>query len=297
VKRITNYSERESTMKISGILGVEAGVDWITLTGQGFHAWERVKGMAETVLFEEAERGNKIQHFTRHGFSLSGCGGIQYGRSSGDWMVILSSERASKFWMPFAAYSNRCSRIDLQATIWYNSYNPTVVEEVYDRAMVDSEGDIARKITFIKNQRGGDTLYVGSRASAQFGRVYDKYAQQRKKKQWEFALRYEVEYKKPLSGETIKWLLKENPDSQQIASSVFTWFSTRGIHTPQITTNGENAIQFPERTSPLANKIEWLRRSVRPVYNQLRMAGFQTEADEALGVTENIQNITLSIKE
>lgn len=212
-------------------------------------------------------------------------------------MVVLTSERAAKFWMPFSAYATRCSRIDLQATIWYNSYDPKVVEQVYDRAMVDSEGAVGRKVTFIKNERGGDTLYVGSRASAQFGRVYDKYAQQHKKKVWEYALRYEVEYKKPLSGEVLKWLLKDLPDSSQIAANVFSWFSTRGIHTPQVTTNGDNAIQFPERSSALADKVEWLRKSVRPVYAQLRMAGFQTEADDALGVTQDIKNITPPIKE
>lgn len=284
-------------MDINSIEKVECGVDWVTLTGQGVDIWERVQGMAQSILFEESAKGHRINYQSRHGFSMTNCGGVQYGKNHSHWMVCLSGVTARRYWMPFSAYADNCTRIDLQATVWYNEHDTRAIERVWEKAVDDRGEAIAKKATLIVNRLKGSSLYFGSRASAQFGRLYDKWLQSGKEPHYLNALRYEVEYKKPLSGQVLQWLLKDDPPDDRIGARVFNWWGERGISVPLVETISDNAIQFPERNSPLENKLEWLRKSIRPVYRQMKLAGLQTEADEAIGVTEDIQTITQPIKE
>ena len=278
-------------MSTNGITRIESGVDWMTCTGNSHRAWEKVQGMASSLWEEETRRGHKHFHQSRHGFSMSCAGGVQYGTGNGGWMVVLQSELARKFWMSFAAYSNHISRIDLQATVWYNSDQAGVIEGLYRDKQEATRKKGETNVTIILNGNRGDTVYVGSRASSQFGRIYDKYRQQKFAPYYENSLRWEVEYKKPLSGEVVMWMLNEHPNDDELASKVFSWFSLRGINPPVLPRIGDTAIQALAKVTPIDKKIEWLRKTVRPVYRQLKLLDMQTEADEAIGILDDIETI------
>lgn len=81
------------------------------------------------------------------------------------------------------------------------------------------------------------------------------------------------------------------PDSDEMTSHIFSWFTARGINTPLNLTIADNAIQLARKETTIERKLEWLRKSVRPAYAQLKLLGWQTEADDALGVTDNLTTI------
>lgn len=279
--------ERDSSVDTNRILRIESGVDWITVTGKGNRAWERVQGMAQALWSDETARGEKHRHESRHGFSMSCAGGVQYGSGKDGWMVVLTSGMARKHWMAFAAYGDKVTRIDLQATIWHENDTEGMIEAIHGKAWEEGNKATRNAMTIILNGKKGDTLYYGSRSTAQFGRIYDKWRQQKFSPPFKYALRYEVEFKKPLSGEVVRWMLDENPTDDQIAARVFQWFHNRQISVPQICTIPNDAIQYPQEVTPIERKLEWLRKTVRPVYRQLVALGFQIEADGSIGVSDD----------
>jgi hypothetical protein len=257
------------------------------LTGDRQGSWEVVQGMAQTLWANQVGAGHKAYQTSRHGFALSCIAGVQYGKAKDGWMVVLSGEMAAAYWMPFAAYAKNVTRIDLQTTIFYEQDDCNRVQSTYDRAWKDGSKKTRNAMTIILNGKKGDTLYYGSRSSAQFGRIYDKYRQQKLSPSFKNAFRFEVEYKKPLSGQIVKWMLDELPDSEQISARVLSWFAERAISVPQIWTTANNAIQYPKEVTPIEKKLEWLKKSVRPVYRQLVAQGFQIEADGSIGVSDD----------
>lgn len=280
-------AESDSPVLENGIVKVESGVDWITLTGDKQSSWEAVQGMAQTLWAEQVGRGFKAFQTSRHGFALSCIAGVQYGKGKDGWMIVLSGELAQAYWMPFAAYARNVSRIDLQTTIFYEQDTLGMIEDIHKQAWLDGSKKTRNAMTIILNGQKGDTLYYGSRASAQFGRIYDKWRQQKYSPTFKQALRFEVEFKKPLSGQVVKWMLEEMPEAEQISAKVLNWFSDRGISCPQICTTANNAIQYPAKETPIDKKLEWLKKTVRPVYRQLVALGFQIEADGSIGVSDD----------
>lgn len=280
-------TERDSPVETNGIVKVESGVDWITLTGDKQASWEAVQGMAQTLWAEQVARGNKAFQTSRHGFALSCIAGVQYGKGKEGWMIVLSGELAQAYWMPFAAYAKNVSRVDLQTTIYYERDTAGMIEDIHKQAWLDGSKKTRNAMSIILNGKKGDTLYYGSRTSSQFGRIYDKWRQQKYSPTFKNAVRFEVEFKKPLSGEAVRWMLEEMPNAEQISAKVLNWFSDRGISAPQICTEANNAIQYPAKETPIDKKLDWLKKTVRPVYRQLVALGFQIEADGSIGVSDD----------
>jgi len=272
-------------------LVVMAGVDWITLTGETYASKMRVSAMATALLEDGLLMGQKLQRTSRNGYQLSSVDGLQWGTGNRGWMVCLSGQMARKHWLIFYAYSKNCTRLDLQATIAYRDYGPGIIEGLHKRAQELVGEPYAKHATIIQSGPRGDTLYYGSRTSSQFGRVYDKSKQSKLSEQFDNCIRFEVEYKKPLSGQIATWLCDKAPDEKGMTDKVLSWFFERGIEGPAIYSYSDNEPQMWRKESSLERKLSWLRTTVRPTYRQLKLAGFQVEADEALGATDDIQSI------
>ena len=270
---------------------VSAGVDWITCTGETWNSKERVGAMATALLDDGMLMGQKLFRQSRSGYHLSCIDGIQWGSGTRGWMVCLHGELARKHWMTFYVYAKNCSRIDVQTTVRYKNYHPGIIQDMYQSGQKEVGNKWLNHATLILNTKKGSTLYYGSRTSAQFGRIYDKAKRSNGEELFDNSIRFEVEYKKPLSGQVAAWLCDKSPDMAGITDHVLTWFSERGINCPRVFSTADNAIQFPKGGKGIEEKLAWLKKSIAPTYKQLVLAGYQTEADDALGVTEQAKNV------
>jgi DNA relaxase NicK len=143
-------------------------------------------------------------------------------------------------------------------------------------------------VVFITSDPGGDSLYIGSRSSSQMGRIYDKWEQSKHDPEFDRCIRYEVEYKKPLSKVVADLILDEDWGSRQIFENVLGWFQERGVIVDQFGTFREGAIQTPRETVSPEKSLAWLERQVKPTYQQLVFRGYEQEAQEALGISPKI---------
>lgn len=266
-----------------------AGVDWITLTGDTYASKKRIGAMATAMIDDGMTKGQKLQRTSRNGYQLSSVDGIQWGTGPRGWMICLSGDIARAHWLVFYAYSKNCTRLDLQTTIAYRGYDKPIVEELHRKALADIGIPYQKHATYIQSGPRGDTLYFGSRTSSQYGRVYDKGKQSKGDDRFCNSIRFEVEFKKPLSIQTATWLCNEAPDVKGITDKVLSWFFDRGIEGPQIYSYTDNEAQMSRQGGSIERKLAWLRTTVSSTYKQLKLAGFQAEADEALGATDGIQ--------
>lgn len=271
---------------------VNCGVDWITCTGETMASKERVSKMAHALIDAGMESGQKLYHSNRNGYNIVNVEGIQFGQGNQGWMVCLSGQSARRYWMSFYAYAKNCTRLDVQTTIAYRMYTGREIRDIHAQA-ADNLGDAFEKhATLFLNIRKGDTLYYGARASSQMGRVYDKHKHTKGNSEFDKCIRFEVELKKPLASQWAAWLCENSPDDKGITDKVLGWFFDRGIEGPPVYTYSDNAIQMGGKETSIERKLSWLRTTVRSTYHQLRLLGYQTEADEALGVTTDILTMT-----
>jgi DNA relaxase NicK len=137
-------------------------------------------------------------------------------------------------------------------------------------------------------QNFGKTLYVGSRASDQFGRVYDKAAEQRDPVNIHRRWRYEVEYKNDYAREGLDNLLSLDEPTDLpplIQNTVWFWFDHRGIPPLFERTSGKTEFEVAAKVTDTSRKLSWLSTQVRPTIQELMRAGLEDEVFRALGIS------------
>lgn len=266
---------------------INATIDWVTATSQedsvGYGWFDLYRRLAARHKKDTAERD-----WAGLGFNGRSTGSprITWGfrPSDGRYILIASGALANETWLTVAPTACNVTRLDFAVTV---ARPADRLAEYWYRQVVAYPVDKRIKYRLIENNQGGQTLYVGSRLSARFGRLYDKSQEQGGKPGQ--AWRYEVEYKSNVAAEYAKNLVAAvnagSDPGRAIASTVWRFFDGRGIR--PIFSHQDGAITCqPEVTVTSYNrKLQWLRSQVRPSVEKLFQAGRGGEALEALGVT------------
>lgn len=286
-----------------------AAVDWITATTVSQSAGY---GWLEMFNKYRLAREEQTKTFRMRGFIGLSAGSMRWGyRESDDrFMVIASAEAAEQTFGKIAPVASKVTRVDVRVDTWLKQAKPGLVSHSY-RVPGAAEFDANRMAyALIKNNKGGQTLYCGSRQSLQFGRLYDKGAQQDLEPgKW---FRYEVEFKGELAMkaavrlvEKIKYARKAA--EEWIRSLVHDWFASRWV-IPVFDSAGTEDYLRPSATmSTPEKKLSWLMSQVRPTLAYLIDLGYREEMLAALGL-ENGQepnaalellerDVSLNIKE
>ena len=157
-----------------------------------------------------------------------------------------------------------------------------------DDGFRDLHSQANRKTTLIESDTG-DTLYIGSRHSGRFGRVYDKslaYGVDLGS-----VYRFEIETKKQVSPAVFKRLFPECEDvtyawdffPSRCRGIIQSQFATWGIALNLQSDNVEN-LRAETRISTIDSQLEWLSRTVAPMLVKLKQAGYQSSMLDALGL-------------
>lgn len=289
---ITDKAELTETQVLEQL----ADVDWVTVTSGD--------GDLRIAMFEEAQRvlpNLKELGFVAKPWSFKGykgwmCGGFRWGTRDDSDICMLSGEVARMNFGVFLGLCENISRIDLAMTV-------TLVEPVVDVAFAAyqhlggpmfGEASCKRKLTYITNTNGGQTLYVGSRASDQYGRLYDKGAEQRDGIEADVALgqiwRYEVEFKKYRAKRIGEQLRKDVQNDcnvhNRIGATVHKWFVARGV--PVIASRYEDKPFLTDVSATITDDektIQWLSTQVSPSVSRLIKNGKVNDVVVALGIS------------
>jgi DNA relaxase NicK len=273
-----------------------AEVDWLTVTVK-----DKTK---QGLLAEEVNRlmgVRKDQGYTQKQWSFRGydgwiCGSIRWGTRNDGSIVMLSGEDAELNWPVVLSWCDNCTRVDLAVTVEMLEPRPNVAKDAYDVLTLggSATGIQPRKLSFVQNNEGGQTFYLGSRASDQFGRLYDKGVESGEDVGIPVGLiwRYEVEFKQYRAGRIAKQMFEAAKESAgyhaQIGETVYKWFLSRGV-SPIFSAydNLPFSTQVYAKVSDDDITLRWLSTQVRPSIERLSRNGKGGEVRQALGLMDD----------
>lgn len=274
-------------MQYAPLTSLESGIDWVTLTCRSedprlkkFRSVVHTARDVQTKTTREPQQSWRMRGY--HGWSVSG---LSWGaREDGD-IIVASGPTANVYWKLFHRFSTNVSRLDLQVTILLEEANHDLVNDYYTNRPFDHRP----MFTWLQNSGGGQTLYVGSRRSDQFGRIYDKGIESCSGLPQGQLWRYEVEYKsaraKAMAHNLFVTCCARNPARETIQSTIWQWFADRECRPAfRPLPNGDPILVSLKATDESTErKLTWLQLQVRPTVHQL-MSFRSRETLHALGL-------------
>lgn len=262
-------------------LSVSHTVDFITVTAQG---QERATSLVQTAVEYGMGAGGQIpmqESWFFKGYRGWKQEGLAYGtRGSQESIVQAWGFLSDDSYQRIFEHVTNCSRIDFATTVHLAEIDKSVAMRAYN---VQTEKTKMKSTLFMSN-RGGQTCYLGSRSSRNFGRLYDKGAQEGSIPGviW----RYELEMKKPVSMLEYTKLMAIKDKRRYIGNVVHNFFTSRGVVCPWDSTVPHDAIEIPRNLTNSQKQLQWLEKQVQPAVRRLIDEGLGLEVLTALGFSE-----------
>lgn len=202
---------------------LECGIDYFTATQKQDETWLREAAFktAAVKAATETQGGEQVERWAWLGYRGWKRGSIRYGSRYDGSMVQCSGTASDRLASLVATEGTHIARLDIQATAWFDGPNFSLAEHAAAAAWAARESGVTSrtlKLSYINGMGDGDTLYVGSRNSEVFFRMYDK-DHESKKPEYQYAWRFEIEYKNDKAMQFFK-LWKEQENKQAYVSSV-----------------------------------------------------------------------------
>lgn len=267
---------------------IENAVDWITATAlyqkeDCAVSGERCATLASRLLLQEEQKKNRMRTWSMMGFKGFACGQVQCGIGGQGYLFRLSGEVAATHWREVYALSTNVSRVDCQFTVRHDgAWIDRAVYHADEVRRYQREKAPHMKVTLIDGGKHGRSLCIGSRASTQYGRIYDK-EKESKLECYRDCWRYEVEFKKSAAEFVCAELAAEDPPGSSPGSQVAKWMERRQINPGQLLMD----VALPcshKKSSDALRSLEWFRRCVKPSVDRCLAWGSSRETLDALGI-------------
>lgn len=255
-----------------------AGVDWITMTTKEEKYGRKWWDIYAAYRKQKEIEGGKAQQFHNGWYAGERIEKLRWGHNPNIGYIMVASGRdAERLYQRFQPTKSKVTRLDLCFDFIFSD-KQNLAEKLY-KGLQEGVKNRQRKSSLFRNSSGGATLYIGSRQSDQFGRLYDKGVQSKTNvpgKHW----RAEVEYKKPRSGNINRSLYEVSRDDREnkICDTVAEWFADRNAELfPSRGTFNTLHYSVEARQTTADRKLAWLRTQVAPSVRQLVEAGYGRE--------------------
>lgn len=265
---------------------IDAGVDWLTLTTKDRARQDDWREVFNHVAAVQKQAGYKVHEAQQRGYVGKGIGHLFLGFFEGIGLCRISSSWAKEYGYMFEPDAVHCTRIDLQTT-WEIGYPPQVQPEKWYEKAVAQPPKNGRKPYYSKilNSDGGWSLYVGRRASAQMGRVYDKGVEQGMAPRGNI-VRWELELKEGLASQAaLAYFTASEPESLTIAT-LANFFAARFIPYPRQAGVSGIRLEYPKDLPDVEQTLKWLRGPVaKAVARSVSWVGVQRTLNAVLSET------------
>lgn len=262
-------------------------IDWLTATCTDERLRYYLRDQGHDALAKSKSDGNEVSRWEWHGYRGVSSRFVSVGERDDSAICRLEGYLAAEYWPYVAGVATNVSRIDLQVTAVANPPVPNLAVEGYRRATKTSgmgAGRNARPTLTVSPT--GQTLYVGSRASERFGRLYDKHAQSPALYP-AGAWRWEAEYKGKSAWAMARHLMAFGLPESQIPALVHSYFSRHGHSPPWPERFDPRAFMSVKEASSIERTLKWLREGVAPRLVELGMVLSGGEILAALGLQNN----------
>jgi len=237
------------------------GVDWLTCTAKARGVQSELEDWAVAQMTKQMPDAGQVRQAFRLGFKGHRTNSMFVGRRPGEVMVQLSGPSCTPLVAEAITRSSNVSRIDLQVTVWTEGERPHLGRWTYEK-MCGRIGGTGRprKLGLIEGWPDGQTLTVGSRASASYGRLYDKAAESKvglSRLLW----RYEVEWKGKSALRQARRVVALGGSPSVLTGDVHSWFSSRGPR-PAFAPLDPTLTVEPCTIGGTRSTLDWFRSSV-----------------------------------
>jgi DNA relaxase NicK len=261
---------------------LDASVDWLTVTMPvGFRS-RFAANKAERIICAQEERGFERKYTNRLGFTGDRIEGMFYGFKGDTLMVITSGDTAAKHADFFIKLAENVTRLDLAVTLHDDIPSRDWTEIALKQVMKDGRVEGGSLTTHrIEGTPTGRTLYIGSRSSDRYIRIYDKTAES-PETYAPTAWRWEIEYKRPSSGVVAKRLLGDGISSRTILEHCTATFANLHIALPCRSIGPGWIARRPTRLTTSETRLRYAQRVVAPFLKGLVEAVGEDRVSQAL---------------
>jgi Replication initiation factor len=256
---------------------VGAGVDYIAASAQIRSGELALIAIGEAAIRDAKRDGNIVRTFSANGYRGTTCGGASLGSGDGGSIVRISGARAATVCRGIIDVADNVSRIDLQATVRFDRDIHALARQHAAELRREQRTRERQLHTRLERTFGrGDTLYVGSRSSNYYGRVYDKH---RESGSDEYAKcwRYEIECKNDAATVAARLITNMDNHPAPIAAAVYRWYGDRGVQCRFAPDAPVELSQIGRPETDMQGQLRWLHRQVAPVVR--RLLGVYSESD------------------
>jgi Replication initiation factor len=208
---------------------LEVGIDYITATALVRRSDSGLASFGRFIVGEQVAIGEKSRPWKFSGYRGLTTPHASYGKRQDGEIVRLSNKVASMYWAQATNLSTNVTRLDVAVTV-RSGLGPKNTLRRHHRELLTLNKRRGRPLTFKAwyGPRGCESLMIGSRASDQCMRVYDKYAESGTP-EYKDCVRYEVELKRdPAAHYAQQFDALECPE-RQMAHLVHSFASVRRL--------------------------------------------------------------------
>lgn len=266
---------------------LEAGCDWLTLVVlHEDNAYAECVQEWFDIIRAERIRTGLIEDSGKLGYVGLQAGSVFWGRRHDGDILIISGGEANVYLAKAVEFGPRVRRADWQVT--YIVDEPSIWPVHKAREQADEANKVLpsgrqRKISTHDDNKEGYTLYIGSRQSDAFSRLYHKSAQTPERYptgSW----RWEVQYNGDSASASVSSFLEASRTPEGYAMDlVLDWYRRRGVDVPwNATTEVDSRFTDVLPATPLVDKLNWLYTQVGPSARLLSDQGHTAEVMRVL---------------
>jgi hypothetical protein len=261
-----------------------ATIDWLTATACTDVGRAEYQRIASVLALAEDAAGNKPQQWLWQGYAGWHAGGLTYGERPDGAILRLSGSLAAANWRDAVLWAHNISRLDLAVTVHLVPFPQHLGGAGYRGLLEDvPAGGIPPNASLHISTDGGETLYLGKRASDKYARLYNKEAES-KDPEYRSTWRYEVELKNKPAKSVANRLMSSREEGPLVATYVWRHFADRHVAPTFAPAVGDGLISVPRSRSTDERRIIWLETQVRGVVEELIRRGRAKQVRVALGL-------------
>lgn len=257
---------------------ISCGPDYIVATVQREEGrWTAVQNNWLDLLHMARHDSGLVEDASIMGYAGLLAGKVFWGSRWDGSLLRITGADAGTYWHYWLQATGKPTRLDLQVTLRLGAkWNDFIrlAKEGVDEANKKLGAARQRKVQLHTDNAHGHTLYVGSRKSASYGRIYHKYPTD--KDRYEYGdVRLEVELHADQAALAMEsYMQSERAIGEYAVGFVFDWFGRRGFELTQANAPEVNS-RFTDvlEASPLDSKLQWLYNQVGPTMRLLADQG------------------------
>lgn len=265
---------------------IEAQVDWITAVRLADASQREMAELAVELLRHERGRGAVQQAARILGYHGWNCGRVYYGGRRDSTILRLSGALADERFDDIRACSDHFTRIDLAVTTRLDPPTTELAKERRHALESRPKGEgFQANWRLVETNAKGDTLYIGSRSSQFFARLYDK-QRESANPYYNACWRWEVECKQGAARAAAGGVSGATDRRTFVGATVRDHFARRGVQ-PVWSTDGDRLHgKAWAGVADLDRHTAYFQRVIRPLMEKYRGTTGYARLLVTLGVPE-----------